>query len=382
MAREYSFADRILNPEMFPQVCEICQPQRRFRTPGDKAKHDGMKHGSIQQQAVHSSLILPAHSSASNPSSSSPLSTVTTSDLNAFVKNEIEPDAEYNASCKAVVHRLCQFMKNNFPDELRPSEIIKSGSLGKGTAVKGKSDADLVVFMARFHSISVLRDSLNRILDRMKLYLGTHAGCTVEGTTAHAVKVSLSCHAGHTHDVDILPSVNVLGTGSKREIYKTMGAHSPFLREYYSAALAPLQISFVSGVPTKVKTLIRLVKYWRKTCFEESTGRQRLPSSYPLELITIGEWEDAGGPVNFDLRKGFYHVLLSIVNYKRLKHAWNTNYNADKYISDDSCYVMDPANPFNNVMEACNCWDLVESNARQFLRKPLFSGLSTSSGWI
>lgn len=39
-------------------------------------------------------------------------------------------------------------------------------------------------------------------------------------------------------------------------------------RKYYSAALAPLQIEFVSGVPTKVKTLIRLLKYWRKTEFQ------------------------------------------------------------------------------------------------------------------
>lgn len=39
-------------------------------------------------------------------------------------------------------------------------------------------------------------------------------------------------------------------------------------REYYSAAFAPLQIKFVSGVPTKVKNLIRLMKYWRKTEFQ------------------------------------------------------------------------------------------------------------------
>lgn len=44
-----------------------------------------------------------------------------------------------------------------------------------------------------------------------------------------------------------------------------MASSSLPAREYFSAALAPLQIDFVSGVPTKVKTLIRLVKYWRKT---------------------------------------------------------------------------------------------------------------------
>lgn len=39
-------------------------------------------------------------------------------------------------------------------------------------------------------------------------------------------------------------------------------------KEYYSAALAPLQVEFVARAPTKVKTLIRLIKYWRKTEFK------------------------------------------------------------------------------------------------------------------
>ena len=45
---------------------------------------------------------------------------------------------------------------------------------------------------------------------------------------------------------------------------------APSLRQYYSAALAPLQIDFVSRVPPKVKNLIRLVKFWKKTNFEVS----------------------------------------------------------------------------------------------------------------
>lgn len=43
---------------------------------------------------------------------------------------------------------------------------------------------------------------------------------------------------------------------------------SQYDRKYYSAALAPLQVKFVSRVPPKVKTLIRLIKYWRKTEFQ------------------------------------------------------------------------------------------------------------------
>lgn len=56
---------------------------------------------------------------------SSPLYTMRASQLQEFVSKEIEPDTAYNDSCKAVVHRLCEFMKSSFPEEIRPSEIIK-----------------------------------------------------------------------------------------------------------------------------------------------------------------------------------------------------------------------------------------------------------------
>lgn len=86
---------------------------------------------------------------------------------------------------------------------------MKSGSLGKGTAVKGKSDADLVVFLTSYRTIPHLRDNLRNILARMRDYLDTYGGCDVEETTLHAVKVSVTCH-GHSHSVDILPSTDVL----------------------------------------------------------------------------------------------------------------------------------------------------------------------------
>lgn len=384
--RKAIFEYRRQHPDQFPFFCETCTPLRRFKLDPHKGQHDKDKHGISAVPFIEYSLpqirviqnIGPSSSSFS--SSSSSLGSISANELNSFVLKEIEPDTAYNQSCKAVVDRLCQFMQNNFPDHLRPSEVRKSGSLGKGTAVKGKSDADLVVFLANFRTMSNLRDNLKDILARMKVYLGTYGGCDVEDTTLHAVKVSVTCH-GHSHSVDILPSVDILRYNSKNAIYTEMASSSLPAREYFSAALAPLQIDFVSGVPTKVKTLIRLVKYWRKTEFEESTGLQRLPSSYPLELIVIGEWEDAGRPQNFNICKGFYHVLRAIVHYRSLKHAWTVNYNSN-HVSNDEYYVVDPANPFNNTMKACNCWDMVAEKARAFLQKPLFRQCSSLDGWV
>ncbi|CAC5409017.1 OAS [Mytilus coruscus] len=294
MVRLYSFSYRRQNPCMFPEACDICVPERRFMLPAHKRQHDDAKHGnwsssfydySLSTPCYNSSDVLSArHSTLSHLSNTyrstlfrndqelspppSPLYNVSKSSLDKFVKDELEPDTEYNASCCAVVDRLCKFMKNNFPAELRPAQIIKGGSLGKGTAVKGKSDADLVVFLAnrKFDSIQFLQNDMDTVLNDMKTYL--HFGeCTIEGKTQHAVKVSVSCHKEHSHDVDILPSVNILDKYSKKEIYQMMKDRIETDQAFYSAALVPLQMQFVSQRPTKLKSLIRLVKYWRKTSF-------------------------------------------------------------------------------------------------------------------
>lgn len=53
------------------------------------------------------------------------LSTITSSELSAFVQSKIEPDTAYIQRCNAVVDRLCQFMNNSLPPTLRPSEVRK-----------------------------------------------------------------------------------------------------------------------------------------------------------------------------------------------------------------------------------------------------------------
>lgn len=282
--RKAVFEYRRNHPKDFKEICETCIPPRHFKLLSHKEQHDKDKH--------------------SSPS----LRTIKAGELNSFICDEIEPDTTYNQRCKAVVHRLCCFMQN----ELKPSEVIKSGSLGKGTAVKGKSDADLVVFLNNIDTISELQENMTSILDDMKSRLNDCDDYHVEGSTQFAVKISINCD-GHSHSVDILPSINIIGKETSEaidgaiyeKIYKEMRNASQYDRKYYSAALAPLQEKFVSRVPPKVKTLIRLIKYWRKTEFQERTDKHKLPSSYPLELIVIKEWEMVGNMKTLISAKNF-----------------------------------------------------------------------------
>ena len=97
---------------------------------------------------------------------------------------------------------------------------------------------------------------------------------------------------------------------------------------YYAAHFVSLQVEFVKSQQPNVKDLIRLVKYWRKTCIDEKHSvTTRLPSSYPLELITIACWEKAGKPSSFDIRAGFKAVLQQLVDNCHVQVIWYNYYN-------------------------------------------------------
>lgn len=50
----------------------------------------------------------------------------------------------------------------------------------------------------------------------MKSRLNDCDDCHVEGSTQFAVQISINCD-GHSHSVDILPSINFIGKGKKTQ---------------------------------------------------------------------------------------------------------------------------------------------------------------------
>lgn len=160
-------------------------------------------------------------------------------------------------------------------------------------------------------------------------------------------------------------------------------------RDFYSAHFVDLQKEFVTGQPPIVKDLIRLVKYWRKTCIIKDTRKTRLPHSYPLELITIHCWEKAGKPQSFDIRAGFRAVLQQLVDYCHIDVCWYKYYNMAlaergiKGIRKSRPFVLDPANPTNNVCSASDAegWKTVADVAKMTLEKHPSNYISFNRNW-
>lgn len=95
--------------------------------------------------------------------------------------------------------------------------FLQGGSLGKGTAVKGKSDIDLTVMLANYTEVRALKKDMSLILGTLKQYLDHAPVGRVIKTTYHAVVVELPSKAGYMHTVDVLPAVNVFKTYSREQ---------------------------------------------------------------------------------------------------------------------------------------------------------------------
>ena len=99
--------------------------------------------------------------------------------------------------------------------------IFKGGSLGKGTAVRGRSDVDLLVVMNDFKNVDQLEQNMERILRDFSDYLSS----TVESATHGQVELKIKSRTPYTltfhlrcasdcswFEVDLLPIVDVWST--------------------------------------------------------------------------------------------------------------------------------------------------------------------------
>nr|ACJ13107.1 2',5'-oligoadenylate synthetase 1 [Pongo abelii] len=83
--------------------------------------------------------------------------------LDKFIEDYLLPDTHFRMQINHAIDTICGFLKercfrgSSYP--ARVSKVVKGGSSGKGTALRGRSDADLVVFLS---PLTTFQDQLNR----------------------------------------------------------------------------------------------------------------------------------------------------------------------------------------------------------------------------
>ncbi|KAL4701840.1 hypothetical protein H8959_015844 [Pygathrix nigripes] len=308
-------------------------------------------------------------------------------DLDKFISEFLQPNQQFLTQVNKAVDTICSFLKENCfrNSPIKVIKVVKGGSSAKGTALQGRSDADLVVFLSCFSQFTEQGNKRAEIISEIRAQL---EACQRERQfevkfevskweNPRVLSFSLTSQTmlDQSVDFDVLPAFDALGqlvSGSRpsSQVYVDL-IHSYSNAGEYSTCFTELQRDFIISRPTKLKSLIRLVKHWYQQCHKISEGRGSLPPQHGLELLTVYAWEQGGKDSQFNMAEGFRTVLELVTQYRQLCIYWTINYNTeDKTVGDflkqqlqkPRPIILDPADPTGNLGHSAR-WDLLAKEA-------------------
>ncbi|XP_048196666.1 LOW QUALITY PROTEIN: 2'-5'-oligoadenylate synthase 2-like [Perognathus longimembris pacificus] len=320
-------------------------------------------------------------------------------DLDKFIEKYLLPNTEFREQIRKAVNIICDFLKEkcfqrtNSP--VRVSKVVKGGSSGKGTYLRGRSDADLVVFLTKLTSFE---DQLTRRKEFIAEIRRQLEACQREKwlgvefvfqnnswANPRVLSFVLSSSELQEHvEFDVLPAFDVLGHVTRNykpnpEIYVKLIKECTAQNKEgeFSTCFTELQRNFLKQAPPKLKSLIRLIKYWYQLCKKELG--QPLPPKYALELLTVHAWECGSGSPEFNTAQGFRTVLELVLNHEHLCICWDVYYDSqDPFISryvagqlrKPRPVILDPADPTGNLGGKAEGWRRLAAKARCWLYFP------------
>ncbi|XP_066111162.1 2'-5'-oligoadenylate synthase 1-like [Saccopteryx bilineata] len=331
------------------------------------------------------------------------LQRISAKELDKFIEVHLLPDSPFREQVKSAIDTICSFLKERcFQGHSHPvcvSKVVKGGSSGKGTTLRGRSDADIVVFLS---PLTGFREQFERRAEFIKEIRRQLEACQRE--KGFAVQFEIPKHDWSNPRVlsfkllshkfqkwvefDVLPAYDVLGqvTGNYRpdpKIYVSLLQECQRLGTAgeFSSCFTELQRAFLKQRPAKLKSLIRLVKHWYQMCERKLKQKGSLPPKYALELLTIYAWEQGSGALNFDTTKGFRTVLELATRHQQLCIFWTVNYNFEDEIVRNFLLtqiqrprpvILDPADPTGDVGGGNRwCWYLLAEEATEWLSTSL-----------
>ncbi|XP_077163389.1 LOW QUALITY PROTEIN: 2'-5'-oligoadenylate synthase 1-like [Paroedura picta] len=320
--------------------------------------------------------------------------------LDTFISENLQPNEDFLVQVRRAIHIICGFLQTNcFKDAAPPRprvlKVIKGGSLGKGTALKGNSDADLVAFLDIFKDYTDQEkkrvEIIQEITKRLKEFQEKNGECLevmLESPKWPNPRVlSFKLRSSDLKDsiqFDVLPAFDALGQykkGSKPDpqVYINLikSAAAAGTKVEFSPCFTELQRDFIIDRPPKLKSLIRLLKHWyikhvRPYRVQLQQG-ESLPPKYALELLAVYAWEKGSREPDFNMAEGFRTVLLLLQQYRELRVFWTTFYDFEnetlksylhRQLQKPRPVILDPADPTGIVGEGSR-WDLLAQEAER-----------------
>ncbi|XP_061458538.1 2'-5'-oligoadenylate synthase 1-like [Rhineura floridana] len=313
--------------------------------------------------------------------------------LDKFIFDTLQPSEAFLGQVRSAIRVICEFLRENCfkdapPPQIQVLKVIKGGSSKKGTALKGGSDADLVVFLDIFKGYEDQERDRKLIIQEMEKRLKEckeKKGIEVDIKPTSWSNLRVLSFKLRSRDFeesiefDVLPAYNALGqyngTKPSPQVYIDLIKSSNGRWGQFSPCFTELQRDFIIERPTKVKSLIRLVKHWYKEYVcphkPELKKGESLPPQYALELLVVYSWEQGSHTTDFDMAEGFQTVLWLLQQYRDLCIFWTINYDFQnetlkRYLQDQLRHprpvILDPADPTGIVGKGSR-WDLLAKEA-------------------
>merc|ERR1719262_1649237 len=196
------------------------------------------------------------------------------------------------------------------------AHVAKGGSIGKGTAINGCTDAEVVFFVT-----GLPHNKQNKWLPTM----------------LKAVASVLEQH--------LETSLQIVD----RLCVKELGAMGPDGWKHLNTALTKEKVMFVSKQPGQVKVTMRLLKWWRDQ--QQWTSEYTTPSDDVLELIAV---YSALQTKPKDQRTAIANAMSLMARFNEVRIVWSNYYSKEEIwtpLIQQRPLLMDPVNPYVNVAD-------------------------------
>jgi len=223
-------------------------------------------------------------------------------------------------------------------------EVVKGGSVGKGTAITDCEDAELVFFVKGLPTeghqkwlAPLLRSVQSTLVEHLPADMATSIECTDDS-------VRMSMKGTITVELRFSPAFE-----SYVKTVQALGALGPYARKPFEPSFVKERTQFVAKQPGHVKVTMRLLKWWRDQ--QAWSCALTRPSDLVLELIAIYASQQCGKVTQGQMISNCMSLLS---RFDQLRVVWSNYYDPSDVWSPlmlQKPLLMDPVNPFSNVAD-------------------------------
>lgn len=221
---------------------------------------------------------------------------------------------------------------------------VKGGSVGKGTAINGCSDAQVMFYLKGFPTVT--HDKwLQPLLEAIAGMLSEHCSSMRHIESIDVGFDSIQVCTEHLN-VDLFFSP-VFET--YKQTLQVLREQCPDARRFCGAPLALETAQFIARQPAEVKATMRLLKWWRGQ--QEWSNELARPSDSILELMAV---YSAVQTKPKDQRMAIANVMSLLSRFDQMRIVWANKYSKEEVwqpLLKQRPLLMDPCNPFVNVAD-------------------------------